>query len=75
MPSKPPPKILPHAEPHRGFWLAVSAVTAGVIAGGGALLASVAENGEVSPVAVWIAGITMALAMAKDLRTYIADPP
>jgi hypothetical protein len=67
------PKI--HSEQHPALWLTLSALTAGVIAGGGALLASVVEKGEASTLSLWIAGITMALAMAKDLRTYIADPP
>ena len=55
--------------------LIASSVTAGIIAGGGAILASIAEGGTISQTAIIIAVVTGLVAAAKDLRTYIADSP
>lgn len=55
--------------------LSLSAVTAGIIAGGGALMAIVADGTGLNQTQ-WIIVIATALvSAAKDVRTYQAYPP
>jgi len=58
--------------------LLLSGLTAFAIAGGGALLAVIADlpADEVISVKVWIiTGVTGIMAASKDIRTYLADSP
>lgn len=58
--------------------LIASALTAAVIAGGGAAMAAFVEagaGGAVSTNALWAALLVALGAAAKDYRTYLAPPP
>ena len=57
------------------FQYCLSAVIAGIIAGGGVLLASGITDTGLSSKGVWIAGITGVLAMLKDLQAFLRPPP
>lgn len=52
-----------------------SAITAGVIAGGGALAASMANGGELTANVLVASLITALVAAAKDWRTFLAKSP
>ena len=62
--------VMPHLAQY-----CLSAVIAGIIAGGGVLLASGITDTGFSSKGVWIAGITGALAMLKDLQAFLQPPP
>lgn len=60
----------------RAVMLALSALTAFVIAGGGAFLAAAAEaDGSLSMTGVYVALVTGAVAAAKDVKTYLSEAP
>lgn len=53
----------------------INGVLAAIIAGGGTLLASIADKGEVSGVTMLIAGVTALISFAKDIQSRMAAPP
>ena len=53
----------------------INGLLAAVIAGGGTLLASVADKGEVSDLTLLIAGVTALISFAKDVQSRLAVPP
>lgn len=53
----------------------VNGLLAAIIAGGGTLLASVADKGEVSGLTMLIAGVTALISFAKDIQSRLAEPP
>jgi len=52
-----------------------SSITAGVIAGGGALLTAMADGSELSTNSIVAAIIVSLVAAAKDWRSQNAEPP
>lgn len=53
----------------------VNGFLAAIIAGGGTLLASVADKGEVSGITMLIAGVTALISFAKDIQSRLSEPP
>lgn len=53
----------------------INGLLAAIIAGGGTLLASVADKGEVSDITMLVAGVTALISFAKDMQSRLAEPP
>jgi hypothetical protein len=53
----------------------LSALVAGVIAGGSVILGSVSADGQVKPGTWLIAGVMCLTALAKDMQASLSTPP